>query len=321
MLFLIFSREKFSESGCSILEACNKEGWSAWNLMIYCLDPQNIFFQLGNVSKTAVYDIEIFLLKKFLMLKLEINVNNIKNYINIISIKKFNTLYGHIKDEMFILSDFYEKYNNSSFLPLINYPNDAYYNNMNEIQKIILHTCVNPEYENVKLIKMKKLIIVDHHYNLETFHLFPKNITNKIFSYFNNNNIINNINNNNNINKIFLIRDKTTWQNNNINNNLDLINISKQKGFIITNPEIIKLDELVNKLKNTDILIITFGSALVNLIYTKVGCQVIILKSTSYKSHDIKIFRNLMKNYNINYKIIECNDDNNIDINLFSKTI
>lgn len=73
MLFLIFSGEKFSESGCSILEACNKEGWSAWNLMIYCLDPQNIFFQLGNVSKTAVYDIEIFLLKKFLNKALSIN--------------------------------------------------------------------------------------------------------------------------------------------------------------------------------------------------------------------------------------------------------
>jgi hypothetical protein len=61
--------------------------------------------------------------------------------------------------------------------------------------------------------------------------------------------------------------------------------------------------------------------ALVNLIYTKLGCRVIILKSNSYNGHDINIFRNLIKNYDINYKIITCDTDNNIDSNLFYLTL
>ena len=280
----------------------------------------NIFFDINNKiivnsHQNRMNNVTSIIKLLIQFLESKLNLNNYIEYENIITTQKFNNLYGHLKDEMFILADFYEKYNDSNFLPLINYPDNSYYKNINEINKIIFNKVINPQYikENIKI---KKLIIIEHHFNLGTFHLFPKNITNKIISHYENNTLISQTNN-----KIFLTRDKITWVNNNIQNNLELINISKQKNFLIINPETISINDLINYLKNTDTLIITFGSALVNLIYTRLGCNVIILKSNSYKKQSINIFRNMMKNYDINYKIITCDNNNNIETNLFHSTI
>jgi hypothetical protein len=292
------------------------------NDLIYHYYHTNIFFDINNkiiintnqICTSSVEEI-IKLLIRFLQIKTTFNLDNCIGYENIITIQKFNTLYGHLKDEMFGLADFYEKYNDPNFLPLINYPNNDYYKNIIDLDKIIFNKVINPEYNKIPVIKIKKLIIVEHQFNLDTFHLFPKNITTKIISHYKNDNIETGLVDNNN--KIFLTRDKITWIDHNINNNLELINISKKKNFVIINPETITMDKLINYLKKTDTLIISFGSALVNLIYTKLGCNVIIIKSNSYKTHNINIFRNLIKNYNINYKIITCDDNNNIDPNIF----
>ena len=268
----------------------------------------------GNLDK--LLDLLLYFLN--MLKQLQINVNNdCICYENVISIKRFNNLYGHLKDEMFGLADFYHKYNNNNYTPLIIYPNNDYYKNIKKIEKVLFNKVINPEYNNNTLIKINNIIIVDHHYELNTFHLFPKNITTKLINYFGNNS-----NNSNNINQnIFLTRNKITWVNHNINNNLELINLSKKKGYNIINPEDLDIEQLINYFRNSNKIITTFGSALVNLIYAKPNAKIIIIKSNSYKGHSINIFRNLIKNYNINYTILDCDNNNNIEPKLFCESI
>jgi hypothetical protein len=227
-------------------------------------------------------------------------------YSNVISIKNFNHLYGHLKDELFCLSHFMDIYHDKNYLPFLKYPlDDEYYKNINFLCDTIIKNNINVQ--NYDTIKINNFIMIDHHYALETFHSFPKCITYKIINNLN-------IKTEKNMFRLFLTRDKIMWRNHNIKNINDIVDISIQNNFIIINPENINIETLIYYVKNSSDIIIFFGSALVNLIYSNENTNIIILKSNSYKEQNINIFRNLIKNYKLKYVLMECDEENNIDI-------
>jgi hypothetical protein len=238
----------------------------------------------------------------------DISENNILNINkNIQMVQKFNTLYGHYKDEIFCLHEFTNKYNNlyplDNYIPLIEYNNLKENNNYGLLQNMLFDDkCINPYIYGKKILKFKKLIMIEHNYTLDTFHSFPLYTRNYILSK------ISDFKNNKNV---FIVRNQSIHTNRLINNFKETIDIFTTNNFLIINPENMSLFDLIKEISRSEKIIITWGSALVNLIYTTNKNKIYIIKSNSYKNEGIGIFRNLIKNHNLNITILECDDDNN----------
>lgn len=240
---------------------------------------------------------------------LETNILEINK--NIICVQKFNDLYGHYKDEIFCLNDFYDNFLNtnstySQYYPLIDFKENSFTQNYSDIANLLFDDkWINPNKFN-NIIKIKNLIIVEHHYNLDTFHLFP---------FYSKNKILNRISNCNNDNiNIFLTRKKCPHINRNIDNIEDINIFLSNNNFIIINPENISYVELIKYIRQAKKIVVTWGSALVNLIYADNHTNIYVLKSNSYKNEGVGIFRNLIKNYKLNIRVIECDNNNNIPV-------
>lgn len=226
---------------------------------------------------------------------------------NIQMVQKFNTLYGHYKDEIFCLHEFTNKYNKlyplENYIPLIEYNNLKENKNYDLLRNMLFDDkCINPYIYGKKILKFKKLIIVEHHYALDTFHSFPLYTKNYILSK------LSNFKNNKNV---FIVRTQSIHTNRLINNFNETIEIFKNNNFSIINPENMSLCDLIKEISRSEKIIITWGSALVNLIYTTNKNKIYILKSNSYKNEGLDIFRNLIKNHNLNISILECDEHNN----------
>ena len=256
---------------------------------------------------------------------------------NVIAISKFNTLYGHFKDEIFCLCDFYEKFNsknavksinfsnmlnntqnisvkknnNGSFdsneyIPLIEYKHEL--TNYNEIKNLLFgNKCINPNVYGKSIIKINKVVIVEHHLNLDTFHSFPlysKNVCLKKLSKYPLKTYEN----------VFITRSQSSHTNRLFNNISQVTEHFKTNNYVIINPETMSYAEFIIFISNSKNVYITWGSALVNLIYLNKTANIYILKSKSYKDENLSIFRNLIKNYEFNVKVIETDENDNIKI-------
>jgi capsular polysaccharide biosynthesis protein len=94
----------------------------------------------------------------------------------------------------------------------------------------------------------------------------------------------------------------------------------KTKLFNVINPENIDFKDFINILQKANLIIITWGSALTNLIFCNPGTQVIILKSQSYENESIQLFNKIIKNNSLIVKII-LHKNNEIDLNELNETI
>lgn len=244
-----------------------------------------------------------------------LNTVDFSNYVvidkNIVGIQKWTNIYGHYKDEIFCLQDFYSKYpENSDYIPFFDYED-----NLTENYKLIDsflfdNKSFNPYSYGKKILKFNKLILVEHHILLDTFHLFPKSSTNKILS---------NISDNYDHEIIFITRSNNTFRR--INNMHDVENFVRNKGVKIINPEHINYLEFIKNITKPKTIFITWGSALVNLIFTKPNAKIVVLRSHGYGDETLHIFRNLIKNYNLDLDIVHCKHGNNIDLNDIEKYI
>jgi hypothetical protein len=304
----------------------NRNQLEKYNYQEFCTD-ENIYYlniinipifinynkQIISSSFQCFYNINHAIIPLIHILKYlkNIDLNNIEKIEvinkNIITIQKFNNLYGHFKDELFCLYDFYELFSNKNdYIPLINYNYD--FNNYNELTTFLFENNYFNPFLNEKILKINKLIIIEHHYSLDTFHLFPINSKNKILSNIKVNSYIENKY------SLFLTRSESTHRKRLFNNIIKFTTFLEQKNFVIINPENITLEETIKIIRNSNLIIITWGSALVNLIYAEPKTKIFILKSINYNNENISIFRNLIKNYNLNISIINCDNDDNIDL-------
>ena len=157
-----------------------------------------------------------------------------------------------------------------------------------------------------KVLRMNKLFLLRNQFNDELFHSFP---------LYSRNVILNNINKNFNLigTKLYVSRGKALHLPRNLDNEPEILDYAIENGYKEINPENVSLDEFVCNVNAANKIIITWGSALTNLVYCKENTQVIILKSKSYDSENIQLFMKIINTYKINIRIIS-HENNKINI-------
>ena len=233
------------------------------------------------------------------------NIINIGN--NIVSIEKWFVTYGHFKDEIFVLSDYIDNIN-INYKPLLDYHTTDLYNyksniNYNRIDNLLfVNNSINAfNYKN-KILKLNNLILIRHRITDTTFHSFPINVRDKILSSIKIDNVLNN-------NKVFITRGSAIHMSRNISNQIEIETYLSENKFTCINPELLDYDEFINSIKNADKIVITWGGALVNLIYLKPYTQVYILKSQSYENESLKLFDKIIKTYKLHVEVINHKDN------------
>jgi hypothetical protein len=237
---------------------------------------------------------------------------------NLIAIQSWFCTYGHFKDELFNLCDFYlerkeRAINDVDYTILYDYPLNFNYNTIKH--KLFNQNLINPEtYLPVRpLLRFKNLILIEHNISSPTFHRFPENIRYKML------NSCTSLENEITYTNCFITRSTAGHLPRNLSNQKEIEDFTKSlDNFSVINPENISLDELMTILQHQKLVIITWGSALINLMYLKPNTNVIILQSKSYAHESIALFKHIVKNLNIH--IIKHNN-NIIDTKLIIESI
>lgn len=252
---------------------------------------------------------------------------------NYIAIQKWFNTYGHFLDETFCLYDFIAN-DSIGNMPFFSFPLETEQNlygvsNYKEISMLLFG---NNFYNSINSpVKVENLTLIVHGYNEPTFHLFPvkpvtyiinniimnnyeqmSNNYQHISDYFIHNDSVNkdSVNDSNDI--LFITRGIATHIKRNLDNQFEIENFLKEKNITIFNPENDNFKNLVRILQQYDKIIITWGSALVNLIFCKPFTEIIILKSKSYEHETIHLFNKIIEQRKLKITIIT-SIDNKID--------
>ena len=239
-----------------------------------------------------------------------IKVINIHNFhleeTKIIAIQKWFNTYGHFLDEIFCLKE-YNKNNNFMYKPLISFPLEDYeiesvkYASLN--YKKICNSLLENNYLNVfsnnKIIKVNGLILIKHEYLEKTFHHFPLFISNElIHKYYKQ---IYNIKPND---ILFITRSIASHLPRNLENQIEIEEYFIKKNVNVVNPELISFENCINLLNQYKTIIITWGSALTNLMFCSMNTKIKILKSKSYEDESIILFNKIINDRNLEIEII-----------------
>ena len=229
---------------------------------------------------------------------------------NIILIQSWFTTYGHFLDEVYNLHDFrikLQNFKNEEYKVLNSYPNskEDYFKNYDVIVSALFP---NSEYINYNkydnIVRMKNCFIIQHKCGTPTFHNFPANTTKYLLD-----NISFNPTDYNHKN-IFITRGIATHLPRNLENQIEIENyFTNYDNFKVINPETMHFNEFVNNIRKVNLLVITWGGALTNLVFLPANANVIILKSKSYDNESIHLFNKIIKRNNLNVIIIESIDN------------
>lgn len=233
---------------------------------------------------------------------------------NFIICEHWHPTYGHFKDEVYTSYDYYNKMNSENrdlYKILIEYETGKEYTkNYGTISKYVFEGKeINLFDYGKEIIKLNNIDLINHRGNFPSFHSFPYYISQKVLNLipFNQDEFIHN--------KVFITRGIAHHQPRNLDNQTEIENYFKDKeDFLTVNPENISLEQFINTIRNADIVVITWGSALVNLTYLKPNTNVIILKSRSYESEGIYLFQKIIDQTKLNINIIT-HIDNKINMN------
>jgi hypothetical protein len=235
----------------------------------------------------------------------------ISTYNNIICIQHWYNTYGHFKDELYNLYNFYTLFNNNTYNVLMNYVKPSFigykFDNYDKLTNLLFesHNFINIANTNDNIIKIKNLILINHHIISPMFHMFPEIPKNKILSK---------IEYSNNFNKnIFITRGKALHLKRNLDNQQELEEYFSNMNYNVINPEIIDIELFIQQIKDAENVYITWGGAMVNLCYVNPNANIYLLQSLSYKKESIFFIFKFLKTYN-NLYLIKCNDNNKIEI-------
>jgi hypothetical protein len=297
--------------------------------------PMNIWmdfeFKLLQYSNwwCKTFNLKVFIdhINLYISLVKNLNINDaIIINDNYISITKWFVTYGHFLDELFCLKEFIMSNDLTNTIPFISFnlkSNNIYSNNnYKSYCDLLFDKYYDP---NDNLIKVSNLIIIKHLYDDLTFHSFPICVSNllndKIDNLIKNNEIVLTINKQTKNNYLFLTRgEDPPHLPRNLKNKKEIENNLKNNLVDIFNPENNNIFDMIKILKEYNNIIITWGSALTNLCFCNDNCNVIILKSDSYKEENINLFNKIILSKKIKIIILE-SVNNEIDPNLILKLI
>lgn len=112
---------------------------------------------------------------------------------------------------------------------------------------------------------------------------------------------------------IFITRGLARSNPRNLDNQYEIEEYLDSAGYTVINPENISLDEFINYTSNATTIVMTWGSAMVNMCYFKDNTNITILKSRSYEHETIELFQKIIDNNKLNVNVI-LHTDNKITI-------
>jgi len=249
---------------------------------------------------------------------IDLTTSNYSSYENIICILHWFNTYGHFKDELFNLYNFYKLFDKNNFTALMNYkqnhgilPIGYSFDNYDKIKDLLFDSnhFINASNLNNNIIKINNLVLIKHEISSPMFHMFPKNVVNKILYKINNDN-----SNNDNFNKnVFITRGKALHMPRNLDNQQELEEHFLSINYNVINPEIMDIERFIKNIQNAENIFITWGGAMVNLCYVNPNTNIYLLQSLSYKDEYIFHVFNFLKSYK-NLYLIKCNDENKINM-------
>jgi hypothetical protein len=237
---------------------------------------------------------------------LDINNSQIEES-NFIAIQKWFNTYGHFLDEIICVKEYNEK-NNFLYKPFLSFPLENYEiesakyasPNYKIICKLLFDNSYFNVFSNKKIIKVYGLTLLTHEYLEHTFHHFPLTISNEIVNKCCNTiykqPYILNIDSND---ILFLTRGISCHLSRNLENQIEIEEYLIIKNVKVINPELVEFElfiRLINSYKN---IIITWGSALVNLMFCSSNTKIKILKSKSYQDESIDLFNKIINERNL----------------------
>lgn len=248
--------------------------------------------------------------------KLDLQTLDYITYENVIYIQHWYTTYGHFKDELFNLYNFYELFDKKHFNVLMNYKKpdiiEYAFTNYDELSNLLFdkNIFINAANLNKRIVKINNLIMIKHNLVSPMFHMFPQKAINTILSK---------INNETNFNKnIFITRGKALHLPRNLNNQKELEQHFLSINYNVINPELMNIELLINTIKNAENIYITWGGSMVNLCYVNPDANIYLLQSNSYQNEEIFSIFKFLRNYK-NLYLIKCDNNNNININFENK--
>jgi len=275
------------------------------------------WFNNGKGIPSLINHLNIFMNHVYNKLQLN-DIPNIGK--DIIAIQAWFNTYGHYLDEMFVLSDFYNNLNKTHFKIMREYDTTKQENNNYKYISDLLfeNNYINPYTFNAPILKFNNLFLIKHSIIMNTFHSFPINVKNMLINKLCLNTQVQV--NENNFSKIFITRSIAKHMPRNLHNQIEIEDFFKTKLFNVLNPENIEFKDFINILQKANVIIITWGSALTNLIFCNPGTKVIILKSQSYENESIVLFNKIIQNNSLIVKVI-LHKNNEIDLNELNETI
>lgn len=225
---------------------------------------------------------------------------------NYVAITKWFDTYGHVLDELCCLRECMVENNLIEMaMPFISIPfAKNIYNNSN--YKDICDTIFDRRYLNVSgktnLIKINNFTLIKHMYACKTFHSFPLSVTMSIENKLG----VTNTNTPINEKTIFITRGDNDPPHlpRNLKNKKQIETYLHNNNVDIFNPESRTFFELVHTIKLYNNIIITWGSALTNLIFCNPASEITILKSKSYADETIDLFNKIINTRKLKIKII-----------------
>ena len=209
-------------------------------------------------------------------------------------------------------------FDKNNFIALMNYKkptNIGYsFDNYDKIKNLLFNSdeFINASELNNNIIKINHLVLIKHEIYSPMFHMFPKNVVNKILYKINNDS--NNSNDNDNFNKnVFITRGKALHMPRNLDNQEEIEQHFLSINYNVINPEIMDIEQFIKNIQNANNIFITWGGAMVNLCYVNSNVNIYLLQSLSYKDENIFDIFKFLKSYT-NLYLIKCNKYNKIDI-------
>ncbi len=232
--------------------------------------------------------------------------------------------YGHFCDECFnsfgfkdqakqkfdnyiVLTDFKNKQeeqinyripkNNHNYRNICNYLFNDKYHNLNDDA-------------NCNLFRFKKVVLISNSFDDPTFHKFPKSARNFIIKKISDKSETNP--------NLFLTRSEGLHTKRLLDNIQDIEKYIKEKNFNILNPENINYLELVRNIINAKKLILTWGGALILLMYANKDTEITIIQGKHYMHEELNIIKNLLSNYQLNHISVIKAPTNILDLKLLN---
>lgn len=240
------------------------------------------------------------------------NVKNIGN--DFVGMERWSHTYGHYHDELFTLAyiskifpDFYK----SRFLldypddDLLNTDNFTYNKNYFSLDQMAFNgNSLNLYRYKEKILELNNVTFIENKFNSPTFHKFPLTISDYIASQCDKSSLDHH-------EKVFLTRGDSYRD---VGNKDQVENFFAGCGYKIFNPEQLTIVELIALLARCSSIGLYWGSGMTNLAYAKSGSKVTVVKSNSYASESIDLWKNLMGEHKLKLSVVSPFSGNEISL-------